>query len=237
MNALPRDDIFHMLPAPSYDHIDNILNEESFMLDRGIAEGLPRATQTVGFILLDQNFHRDPLLDLISNLDMLNSYSESDLHFFLCGVSKFGMNENGAKDLGRIDGVQCFHNAQAALSFVKAFRREIPGWNYNMGLDLVLIDVSERNHRRCLNFSSAVYLKIDEVIRVGIVERPSELLGKLITFVQDGKVANAVEFRNELRGISRRNWLKDFFLAMFPDHVGTLARTDAILFGGATTPS
>ena len=234
-NAFLRIDILPMLPAPSYDHMEEILNEESFTLKNGIAEGLPLTTQTVGFILFDQNFQRDPIQDLIANLEMLNSYSGSNLHFFLCGVSKFGKTESGARDLGTINGVQCYHNAEAAVSFAKVFRREIPSWRYNMGLDLIFIDVNERAHRRCLNFSSAVFLNIDEVIKRGIVERPSELIGKLITYVQDGRAANSVDFRKELTGAYRRNWIRAFFLKMFPDHVGELARTEAVLFGGSAT--
>ena len=225
-----------MIPAPSFDHIDKILNEEVFELERGYANGLPLTTKTVGFIIFDQNFHRGPIQDLIGNLDMINLNSGTDLHFFLCGVSKFGMNEPGAKELGEMNGVHLYHNAQATHSFIEAFEREIPSWSYNMGFDLILIDVKESNNQRNLDFSSAVYLKVEELIKLKIVERPSELLGKLVKFVRESRVRNAAQFRDELRSIFGTNWLKGLILAMFPKHVGKLARAEAVLVGGAATP-
>jgi len=90
--------------------------------------------------------------------------------------------------------------------------------------------------RRKLDFSSAVFFKIEELIKVGIIERPSELLGKLVKFARDGKFANAVAFREELRRSFGINWLKGLILAMFPKSVGKLARTQAALGGGAALP-
>ena len=225
-----------MIPAPSFNHIHKILNEETFELERGIAKGLPLTTKTVGFIIFDQNFCLPPIQDLIGNLDMINLNSGVDLHFFLCGVSKYGMNEPGAKELGEMNGVKLYHNAQATHSFIEAFKRAIPGWDYNLGLDLILIDVKECNNQRNLDFSSAVYLKIEELIKLKIVERPSELLGKLVKFVRDGRVRNAAQFRDELRSIFGTNWLKAVILAMFPKHVGKLARAEAVFVGGTATP-
>lgn len=236
-NALPRIEILRMLPAPSYEHIDKILNEESFIFEHGLAEGLPLKTLTVGFIVFDQNFDREPIRDLINNLDTLDLHTGTDMHFFLCGVSKFGKNEKRAKYIGQIKGAKCYHNARAAHSFIKAFQREIPGWNYNLGLELVLIDIHEHDHKRRLNFKSAVYLKIDEMIKIGMIERPSELLDKLTRLVQEGKAASAADFRSELTAVSRRNWLKGVLMAMFPNHIQTLAQGEAVLYGGTATPN
>jgi hypothetical protein len=60
-----------MIPAPSYDQIDRILNEESFQLGHGFAEGVPRKTRTVGFILFGQDFGRNSIRDLVGNLGNL----------------------------------------------------------------------------------------------------------------------------------------------------------------------
>ena len=235
-NATLSVEISHMIPAPSFDHIDKILNEEAFELEHGTARGLPLTTNTVGFIVFDQNYRHSPIQDLIDNFDMLNLHSGPEMHFFLCGVSKYGMNEPGARELGEINKIRLYHNAQATHSFIRAFEREIPGWSYNIGFDLILIDVKETDHRRGLDFSSAVYFKVEELIKLKIVERPSELLGKLVKFTRERRVTSAVQFRNELRKTYETNWLMGFILAMFPKHVGKLARAEAVLFGGAATP-
>ena len=225
-----------MIAAPSYDQIDQILNEESFKLGHGFAEGIPRKTRTVGFIIFDQSFGRDSIKDLVGNLDMLNLHSGTDIHFFLCGISKYGPNNAGARELGEMNGVRLYHNAEAAYSFVKAFEREIPGWNYDLGFELVLVDIVENNNRHQLDFASAVFFKVEELIKVGIIDRPSDLLGKLVKFSREGKFANAASFRDELRRAFGMNWLKGLILAMFPKAVGKLARTEAALGGGASLP-
>lgn len=225
-----------MIPAASYKHIDNILNEESFKIGSGFASGLPENSRTVGFILFDQNFGQASITDVVGNLDMLNIHSGSYIHFFLCGVSKFGPNEPGARELGELDGVNLYHNAAALFSFVDAFEKEIPGWKYDLGFELVLVDVVEEMGRKRLNFSSSVYFKVDELIKVGIIERPSDLFGKLVKFSREGKLSNATAFRDELRRAFGVNWLKAMILAMFPKSVGKLTRTEAALGGGASLP-
>lgn len=225
-----------MIPAPSYDQMDKILNEETFKLGRGFAEGVPRKTRTVGFILFDQNFGRNSIKDLVGNLDMLNLHSGTDIHFFLCGVSKFGPNNSGAQELGKLNGVTLYHNAKAVYSFVTAFEREIRDWTYDLGFELVLVDVSESGNNRQLDFSSAVFFKVEELIKVGIIDRPSDLLGKLVKFAREGNFENAAAFREELKRVFGMNWLKGLILAMFPKSVGKLARTHAALGGGASLP-
>jgi hypothetical protein len=225
-----------MIPAPSYDHIDQILNEESFKLDHGFAQGLPAKTQTVGFILFDQSYSRESIQDIIGNLDMLNIHSGTDIHFFLCGVSRYGPNESGARELGELDGATLYHNANTAYSFVRAFEREIPGWEYDLGFELVLVDVVEEGGNKKLNFASAVYFKVEELIKVGVVERPSDLLGKLVKFARQGDYENAAAFREELRRLFGINWLKGLLLAMFPKAAGKLARAEAALGGGSPLP-
>ncbi|WP_043948368.1 hypothetical protein [Candidatus Phaeomarinobacter ectocarpi] len=225
-----------MIAAPSYDHIDRILNEEELTSGRRFSLGIPKETGTVGFILFDQNFSRYPITDLVANLDMLHIYSGTDIHFFLCGVSQFGPSESGARELGELNGVTLYHNAEAAYSFVKAFEREIPGWNYDLGFELVLVDVVENNHIRTLDFNSSVFFKVEELIKVGIIERPSELFNKLVKFARDGNLSNAAAFRDELERVFGINWLKGLILAMFPKSVGRLARTKAVLGGSASLP-
>jgi len=223
-----------MIPAPDYDHIDKILNEETFRLGHGFAEGVAKNTKTVGFILFDQAFERKSIEDVIRNLDMLNIHSGTDIHFFLCGVSKFGPNNSGSKEIGILNDVTLYHNAEAAYSFVKAFEKYIPGWEYDLGFDLILIDIIEDQHRNKLNFNSVVFFKVEELMKVGIIERPTELLGKIVKFSREGNFSNAAAFRDELRKVFGINWLKGLILAMFPKSVGKLARTAAALGGGAS---
>ena len=226
-----------MIPAPLFCYIERMLNDETIQLEDGIAEGFPLETRTIGFLVFDQNYSRCPIQDLVGNLDMLNAHSGTHLHFFLCGVSKYGMNEKGDKYLGKMDGVRLYHNARAANSFIEAFRRNIPGWHYDMGLDLVLVDVREDNrNQRELDFSGAVYFRVEELIKQKIVDRPSELLGKFIKFASEDRFASAAEFRGELTRQYGTQWLQGFLLAMFPKHVRKLMRAGTTLLGGTAAP-
>jgi len=225
-----------MIPAPSYNQIDKILNEESFRLGGGIVPGVPRKTRTVGFILFDQSFNRDSIEDFVGNLDMINIHSGTHIHFFLCGVSKYGSNGGGARELGKLNGVVLYHNAEAAHSFVEAFEHNIPGWNYDLGFELVLVDVIENDLHKELDFNSSVFFKIEELIKVGVIDRPSDLFAKIVKFTRQGKFKNAAAFRDELRSLFGINWLKGLIFAMFPESVGRLARTEAALGGSASLP-
>lgn len=226
----------NVIPAPSYDQIDKILNEESFEFGRGYSFGVPKKTKTVGFILIDQNFERGSIKDIIGNIDMLNCHSGVDINFYLCGVSRYGANDNKGRELGELDGVKLYHNADATYSFIKAFERTIAGWNYDLGFEVVLIDLVESAGRKELNFQSAVFFKVEELIKIGIIERPSDLLGRIVKFARDGKFSKAAEFRDELRRVFGIDWVKALILAMFPKSLGKLARTQAALGGGASVP-
>lgn len=221
-----------MIPASSYEEIDKILNEENFKLGNGFAKGLPIETKTVGFVLFDQCYGSGSIKDLVGNLDVLNIHSGTDIHFFLCGVSKFGPNDGAAKELGTLDGVTLYHNAREMLSFADAFAKHIPNWKYGLGFELVLLDLETIDSRRYLDFSSAVFFKVDELIKNEIIERPTDLFGKLVKFARDGKFSSACAFREELKGVFGTNWLKGLILAMFPKSVGKLARAQAALGGG-----
>ena len=225
-----------MIPAPSYEHIDNLLNLESFSVGHGFASGFPSKTRTVGFILFDQNFDRSPIKDVMSNLDMLNLHSGTDIHFFLCGISQYGSNDEHAKEVGTLNGVSVYHNAKSVHSFIRAFAEQIPRWNYEYGCELILVDVKENEGRRSLNFETAVFFKIEQLIKVGVIGRPSDLLGKLIKFSRESKLSSASDFREELRRLFGINWLKGLILALFPKAVGKLARAEAALWGGSALP-
>ena len=96
-----------MIPAAFFAHIDGLLNNEQVQLQSGIAEGFPLKTRTVESLVFDQNYVRGPIRDLVGNLDMLNVHSRTYLHFFLDGVSRYGANEEGAKDFGEMGGFRC----------------------------------------------------------------------------------------------------------------------------------
>ncbi len=222
-----------MIPAPTYDQINRILNETRFELDLGTATSIPSTARTVGFILFDQNFDRYSISDFVRNLDTLHVRSGTSIHFFLCGVSMYGGNEPGARKLGELDGAELYHNAKAAHSFVAAFEQKVPGWNYDLGFELLLVDVVEEVGRKDLDFSSAVYFKVDELLKLGIIERPTQLFGKLVKFSLEGKFINAAAFRHELRSVFGGNWVKGLVLAMFPKSIRKLARAEAVLGGAA----
>lgn len=205
-------------------------------MGHGFASGFPSKTQTVGFIIFDQNFDRSPVKDVLANLDMLNLHSGTDIHFFLCGISQYGPNDGHAKEVGTLNGVSVYHNARSVHSFISAIENEVPGWHYDYGCELILVDVVEVNGRRSLNFKSAVFFKIEELIKVGIIERPSDLLGKLVKFARESKLSSASAFREELRRLFGINWLKGLILALFPKAVGKLARAEAALGGGSAVP-
>lgn len=225
-----------MIPAPTYDKINKILNGAHFEDSKGSFISIPPKTNTVGFILFDQSFNRFSVADFAANLNTLHLHSGTNMHFFLCGISMFGAKEPGARELGQLNGAKLYHNANAAHSFVKAFEQKILGWNYDLGFELILVDVLEKEGSKDLDFSSAVFFKVDELIKVGIIERPTQLVGKLVKFSREGKFKNAAAFRNELKVIFGINWVKGLLLAMFPKAIGKLARANAALGGAATGP-
>lgn len=124
-----------MIPAPSYEHVDRILNEDSFDLDQGSCHGIPRDHNVVGFLIFDQNFQRDPINDFIRNIEFLDLRSGRYIHFFPCGVSKHRPNQHDAsKEIGEASNGILYHSASALCTFIKAFEENIPGWTYNIGV-------------------------------------------------------------------------------------------------------
>lgn len=226
-----------MIPAPHYDNIDQLLNQDNVFMNAGFSEGFPRNSQTVGFIIFDQNFERDPVVDFIRNIDMINQHSGSDFYFFMCGISRFGRNENGARQIGEMDGVPLYHNPQSLQSFISAFQNNIQEWSYNFGFDIILIDIiTDREHRK-LDYSSVIFFHIDELINAQIINRPSQLIGKIIRLSREGKCSNAAAFRREFKITFGVNWFKSLILALFPAQIGKLARAQAALGGGTPLPN
>lgn len=221
-----------MIPALSYADVDQFLNNESFRAHNGFAEGLPSTASTVGFVLFDQNFEREPVTDIVRNLDMLNQHSGTAIHFFLCGISKFGRSEASAKNVGVLDNTRLFHNASAALSFAGEFKRRIPDWDYNLGFDLILIDVKSDGGHRTLDFDTPISFRVEELIKIGAIDRPTELFGKLIKFARDGEFESAARLRNHLREVFGLNWFMGLVVALFPKAVGELARAESVFRGG-----
>jgi hypothetical protein len=214
--------------------MDEILNADSFDLDYYEVAGVPSDRNLIGFVLFDQNFSRDPISDFLSNIDMLNTYSGKYVHFFLCGVSFYGSNQyDTSKEIGRIGGKFIYHNSGAAMSFVTAFQDNISSWEYDFGVELILIDVVSVDGRRRLDFDSAIYFKVEELIKLKIIDRTSQLLGKLIRLVQTSEVRTSRDFLGHLKGQFGINWFKGLVLALFPKAVGKLARGQAVLGGGA----
>ncbi|HWA90455.1 MAG TPA: hypothetical protein VG889_10495 [Rhizomicrobium sp.] len=223
-----------MIPAPEYRHIDAILNKEWFDVGRHSAPGIPTDRSVVGFIFFDQSVTRQPVADFLDNINLINEHSGNIIHFFLPGVSLYSSNEGDhAVPLGQIHGTNAFHNSKAFMSFKREFEREIPQWKYDFGVDLVLVDVVLRGGRRVLDFDSAIFFKVEEFIRLKIVDRTTELLGKIIKFRRDAKLVTAKDARLLLQEQFGINWFKVLVLALFPKAIRDLARAQAVLGGGS----
>jgi hypothetical protein len=226
-----------MIPAPSYRHLQMLLNEDYPEIGGYPVSGIPPNRSLVGFLVFDQNIAREPVSDFLENIDMLNEHSGDLVHFFLCGVSRYGYNNGQShKEIGTLGGATLYHNSPAAMSFIRGFEESIPGWKYEMGVDLILIDVMQVDRERRLDFQSAIYFKVEELIKLGIVDRTSEFLGKIIRFVRSSPDRGTRAFSASLKKEFGVNWFKAMILALFPGAVGKLARGQAVLGGGAALP-
>ena len=74
-----------MVPAPSYEHIDLVLNSDSFKVGGGYAHGIGRDRKLVAFVFFDQNFARPPVDDFVQNIELMNRHSGT----LGCGPNKF----------------------------------------------------------------------------------------------------------------------------------------------------
>ena len=225
-----------MIPALTYEEVCKFLNDGNFRGAQGFPNWSNDKTKTIGFILFNQNFSQDSAIDIIANLDLLNERAGSAFHFFICGVSRYGTTEDGARPLGELKGVHLFHNAKCLMTFVEAFSENINNWNYNMGCEIILIDVNEIDNVMELQFDTAVYFKIDELIKADIISSPTDLFGKIIRFSEQSKLLSARSFKDELQSTFGANWIKGLLLGMLPSSIGKLARAQAALGGGAALP-
>jgi hypothetical protein len=227
-----------MVPAPDYSYIEAILNEDWFDVGRHGARGIPAGRTVIGFIFFDQNIKREPVSDFLENINLLNEHSGNVIHFFLPGVSLYGPNEGDhAKQIGEIRGVSAYHNATAFMSFKSEFERYIPDWRYNFGVDIVLMDVIQQNGKRKLDFSSAIFFKVEEFIQLKIVDRTAELLGKIIKFRREARLVTAKDAKLLLQDQFATNWFKGLVLALFPKSLQNFARAQAVLGGGSALRS
>ncbi|MBU6418257.1 MAG: hypothetical protein KGQ79_00840 [Proteobacteria bacterium] len=223
-----------MLPAPDYGYINKILNEEHFLVGNNPAQGIPTGRNVIGFIFFDQNLRREPVSDFLDNINLLNQYSGKQIHFFLPGVSLFGPNEGDhAVLIGEVDGINAYHNSRAFMSFKDEFEQKIPQWKYNFGVDIVLVDVIGAKGNRTLDFSSAIFFKVEEFIQLKIVDRTTELLGKIIKFHREAKLATAKDAKLLLQQQFGIDWFKSLIFVLFPKSIQKLARAQAVLGGGA----
>lgn len=223
-----------MLPAPEYRYINALLNSESFDIGKYYASGIPEGHNVVGFIFFDQSIKRPPVSDFLDNIDLLNRHSGDLIHFFLPGVSLYGPNDGDhAVSLGRVRGVNAYHNTNAFMSFKDEFERRLPQWNYEFGVDIVLMDIVLLDGRRVLDFESAIFFKVEEFIQLKIVDRTTELIGKIIKFRREAKLATAKDAKMLLQEQFGINWFKGLVLALFPKSIERLAKAQAVLGGGS----
>lgn len=227
-----------LLPAPDYRYMKAILNNASFDVGHHHAHGIPAGRSVVGFIFFDQSVKRPPVSDFLDNINLLNEHSGNLIHFFLPGVSLYGPNEGDyAVALGEIRGISAYHNAMAFMSFKEEFEKHIPQWRYNFGVDIVLMDVIQINGTRTLDFSSAIFFKVEEFIQLKIVDRTTELLGKIIKFRREAKLATAKDAKLLLQEQFGINWFKGLVLALFPKSIQNMAKAQAVLGGGSALRS
>lgn len=221
-----------MIPAASYDYVYALLNDTSLEINGGFAEPIPQESDFVGFLLFDQNFSRPPSRDFLSNLSLLNENSGRHIHFFLPGVSKYAPNRDDfAKEIPGLDTPH-YHNARAFLSFKDAFEKEIEGWQYDGGVSLILIDVVSKNGIKELNFDSAIYFYVEELIGLKIISATSELLHKIIRLKRDGDVKSAAEIKAVFEKQFGQSWIKALLFSLFPKQVKSIAKGMAVLGGG-----
>jgi hypothetical protein len=222
-----------MIPAPSFEYIDHILNDDFFEVGHHPAKGIKKNNNVVGFVFFDQNFKRAPISDFIENIDLLNKHSGKNIHFFLPGISLYGVNSGEkSKEIGCLNNAPIFHNAKAFNSFRVEFEHRIPSWRYGYGVDIVLIDVVEVDGLRKLDFESAIFFKVEEFIREGIVNKTSELIGKIIKYRTDSGLHRVREIQNAMTSAFREDWIKALILSIFPKSISSLARGQAVLAGG-----
>ena len=203
-------------------------------MGHGHARGIPFDHKVVGFIFFDQNIQRPAASDFLANLSLLNEHSGQVIHFFLPGVSLYGPNDGDhAVQIGTLDGANAFHNTKAFISFKRQFENELPQWRYDLGVELVMIDVVETSGIRMLDFNSAVFFKVEEFIKLEIVDRTTELLTKIIKFQRESSLDTARDTKLALQAQFGINWFKGLVLAMFPKAIRDLARAQAVLGGGS----
>ena len=123
-----------MIPAPSYKSINAMLNNDHIEIGIHPIPGIPKEVKVVCFLVFDQNYGTLSAKDLLSNLDFIHHRSGNSMYFFLCGVSQYGANDKKARSLGKLEGVELYHNAEATESFVKIFKKEIAGYDHQVGL-------------------------------------------------------------------------------------------------------
>lgn len=220
-----------MIPAPSYKSINAMLNNDHIEIGIHPIPGIPKEVKVVCFLVFDQNYGTLSAKDLLSNLDFIHHRSGNSMYFFLCGVSQYGANDKKARSLGKLEGVELYHNAEATESFVKIFKKEIAGYDHQVGLDLILVDIRGDVPNRKLDFNSAIYLNLDTLVELDIIKNPSVIMNSISKFSKDGKLSTAASFRDEMKARAGINWVKEIILSMFPGAVKKLTQTQAALGG------
>jgi hypothetical protein len=119
------------------------------------------------------------------------------------------------------------------MSFKDEFEKRIPRWKYDFGVDIVLLDAVATDGRRTLDFSSAIFFKVEEFIELKIVDRTSQLLGKIVKFRREEKMATAKDAKLLFQEQFGVNWFKGLILALFPKSIQQMAKAQAVLGGGS----
>lgn len=228
-----------MVPAPAFEELTKMLNSDrTIWNDSGPLSVFSDNVKIIGFVFFGQDFEKEPARGVLKNIDLLNEHSGEHIHFLLAGFSRFGPNsdERNAPKVCDLEGVPIYFNPRAFNTFREEFTRRIDGWDFDYGMDLILLNVRREKPVRVLDFGGAIYFKLDEMVKIGVCDNASQILGKITNFMEDNKIDDVDQIRKLFEDGFGRNWIKALILDLFPASIGKLARAKAVLGGGRALP-
>lgn len=222
-----------MIPAPALDEIDLMLNEKAPWGVSGPLTRIGEKIRVLGFIFVPPDAADSNVANLLYNINLLHKDSGNNFHFILVGVSQF----SGERAVGKIDDVNIYYNSGNFSEFRESMEKKLEGWRYDYSLEIVFIDIVGEAPNRSLNFDSAIYFKIDEIVKSGICDNASQFLGKIIKLSRDSKFMSVKDILRFFQSQFGVNWIKALILSAFPRSIQKLARVSAVLGGGRAVDS
>ena len=217
-----------MVPAPTYAKILTMLGEARPGEAFGGQLSIPEGNRVLGILFFSENLGHPQVQDIVSNIDSLNHRSGSHIQFLMAGLSR----GDGSKLLFELDGNGIFFNTGDFWNLVDEMQARVAGWQFDFGVDLLLVDIEGQAPGRSLNYRDAIYFKLDELVKQGICVSASQALDRVIQLSRETALFSTRDITAKFQATSRGNWFKAMLLKMFPDSVGRLARIEAVLGGG-----